>query len=367
MDSIGSQNDEIGIGDVFFPLKVGKDESFKSFGDVGVASLRSCSRKSVVELNLKRKNQDLGTDDGELEVVREKKVMRKEETLVGKSPLLPSKIKSDATPDSLGELGKLPLQPCKRKNQEATTDSTSSDGFRELSKFRSTKTVKKDDYLMDDISPDAGFGTLKILTYNVWFREDLEMYKRMNALGDLIQQHSPDVICFQEVTANIYGIFQKSSWWKAYRCSVSAETSELRSYFCMQLSKLPVKSFGSKPFRNSIMGRELCMTEVDLNAGKTLVVATSHLESLCIGPPTWDQTYSKERIAQAQEAVTSLSSSPNVIFGGDMNWDDKLDGKFPISDGWVDAWAVLKPGEDGFTYDTKCNQMLSGNRKLQKR
>lgn len=74
-----------------------------------------------------------------------------------------------------------------------------------------------------------------------------------------------------------------------------------------------------------------------------MVVATSHLESPCIGPPTWDQTYSKERIAQAEEAVTSLSSSRNVAFGGDMNWDDKSDGKFPISDGWVDAWAVLKP------------------------
>ncbi|KAL2495404.1 endonuclease/exonuclease/phosphatase family protein [Forsythia ovata] len=58
--------------------------------------------------------------------------------------------------------------------------------------------------------------TTKILSYNVWFREDLEVQKRMKSLGDLIQLHLPDVICFQEVTPNIYKIFQQSSWWKDY-------------------------------------------------------------------------------------------------------------------------------------------------------
>jgi tyrosyl-DNA phosphodiesterase 2 len=38
--------------------------------------------------------------------------------------------------------------------------------------------------------------TLKILSYNVWF-QDLEIDKRMEALGDVIQLHAPDVICFQ--------------------------------------------------------------------------------------------------------------------------------------------------------------------------
>ncbi|KAF5176063.1 Tyrosyl-dna phosphodiesterase [Thalictrum thalictroides] len=218
-----------------------------------------------------------------------------------------------------------------------------------------------------DVTANVGSNTLKILSYNVWFREDVEMYKRMKALGDLIQQHSPDVICFQEVTPNIYDIFQQSSWWKAYSCSVSTEMSNSRPYFCMLLSRLPVKSFKCKPFSNSIMGRELCLTEIEVQEGKSLVVATSHLESPCPGPPTWDQMFSKERVAQAKEAVIFLNNSPNVVLGGDMNWDDKLDGQFPLSDGWVDAWAALRPREDGYTYDTKSNQMLTGNKKLQKR
>lgn len=38
---------------------------------------------------------------------------------------------------------------------------------------------------------------IKILSYNVWFREDLELRRRMQALGDLIEQNSPDFICLQ--------------------------------------------------------------------------------------------------------------------------------------------------------------------------
>lgn len=49
-------------------------------------------------------------------------------------------------------------------------------------------------------------GSLKILSYNVWFREDLEMHPRMKTIGDLIQLHSPDIICFQ-VTGIIFPTF----------------------------------------------------------------------------------------------------------------------------------------------------------------
>lgn len=112
------------------------------------------------------------------------------------------------------------------------------------------------------MAEETGKGTipssLKILSYNVWFREDLEMHKRMKALGDLIQLHSPELICFQaislsiipshlvsfvhlayghfalqEVTPNIYDIFCHSSWWKVYHCSVSTEMANSRPYFCM--------------------------------------------------------------------------------------------------------------------------------------
>ncbi|EMS64566.1 hypothetical protein TRIUR3_08869 [Triticum urartu] len=205
--------------------------------------------------------------------------------------------------------------------------------------------------------------TIKVMTYNVWFREDLELTKRMYALGNLIQHHNPDLICFQEVTPNIYMLLQKSGWWQEYKCSLSARMAMQRQYYCMQMSKLPVNSFECIPFSNSVMERELCVADINIGGATKLVLATSHLESPC----AWNQMYSKERVTQANASMRILDKFRNVIFCGDMNWDDKGDGPFPLSDGWVDAWAELKPGEDGWTYDTRANGMLAGNRKLQKR
>lgn len=261
-----------------------------------------------------------------------------------------------------------PLRPCsnKRKNRE---DADMGGGAGDSIELRAGKAVEIESLgaAVSDTHLGTKPKTTKILSYNVWFREDLEVQKRMKSLGDLIQLHLPDVICFQEVTPNIYKIFQQSSWWKDYRCSVSSEVAFSGPYFCMQLSNLPIKCYNCKPFKNSIMGRELCIAEVEVQTGIELVVATSHLESPCPGPPTWDQMFSKERVDQAKEAVKFLEKNHNVIFCGDMNWDDKLDGQFPLSDGWIDAWTELRPREVGWTYDTKSNKMLSGNRTLQKR
>ncbi|KAL4201378.1 hypothetical protein AMTRI_Chr02g215780 [Amborella trichopoda] len=171
----------------------------------------------------------------------------------------------------------------------------------------------------------------------------------------------------KEVTPNIYHIFQQSMWWQKYQCSVSNELAAERPYFCMQLSRLPVKSFLCESFRNSIMGRELCVADIDAGMGRHLVVATTHLESPCPAPPSWNQMYSPERRTQAEESLQLLKDHPNVIFAGDMNWDEKIDGEFPLSNDWIDAWTELRPRENGWTYDTKANQMLSENRALQKR
>ncbi|GKB17750.1 endonuclease/exonuclease/phosphatase family protein, partial [Tanacetum coccineum] len=98
------------------------------------------------------------------------------------------------------------------------------------------------------------------------------------------------------------------------------------------LSKLHVKSFGCKQFSYSAMRRELCIAEVSTQGDTPLVVATSHLESPCPGPPKWDQMFSKERVKQANEAVDFLKKNPNAIFCGDMNWDDLMGyGEFPLA------------------------------------
>ncbi|CAN6457494.1 unnamed protein product [Victoria cruziana] len=278
-----------------------------------------------------------------------------------------------------------PLQSCnlalesdkpsgKRSGAPGNSDVLGSAGYANNELLRELHAEKR--ARMEALKPDQSaslieacqeLDTVTILTYNVWFREDLELTKRMGALGELIKQHDPHVICLQEVTPDIYELFKKSSWWKTYHCSVSDSLASVRPYFCMQLSKLLVKGFQRYPFTNSIMGRELCLADLDVGAEKQFVVATSHLESPCPAPPKWDQMYSEERVIQAKESLERLMAFPNVIFCGDMNWDDKLDGTFPLVEGWTDAWLELRPGENGWTYDTKGNQMLSGNRTLQKR
>ncbi|KAA8520093.1 hypothetical protein F0562_014349 [Nyssa sinensis] len=206
---------------------------------------------------------------------------------------------------------------------------------------------------------------IKILTYNVWSREDVELHKRMKAVSDLIELHSPDVICFQEVTSNIYDIFKLFKWWKAYRCSVSNEMAKSQQpSFCVQLSKLAWTAFGCRRLLStSKMERELSIAEFEVSMGKRMTVATCHLKR----PDTKSNKFSWERVDHAKAALNLLKNSPNVIFCGDMNWDDELDGEFPLFPGWVDAWTELRAGERGWTYDTESNPMLAGNQPQQKR
>ncbi|KAI0527378.1 hypothetical protein KFK09_002978 [Dendrobium nobile] len=183
---------------------------------------------------------------------------------------------------------------------------------------------------------------IKVMSYNVWSREDVEVIERMEAIGQLIQKHSPDIIFFQEMTPYIYTIFCNSQWWKLYECSVPPEKAT-KKYFCMLLSKLPVKKFLNKSFENS--RKEICLAKVDAGTNKHLIVATTHLKSP--NPPIMN---SSKRIAQAEEAINLLNNLPNVVFGGDMNWDESIDGPFPLDEDWVDAWTELRPGDDGWTY-----------------
>ncbi|KAL7213547.1 hypothetical protein ACSBR2_016136 [Camellia fascicularis] len=215
---------------------------------------------------------------------------------------------------------------------------------------------------------DTSTSTIKILSYNVLFKKENDMLQaRMEALGGLIVCHCPDVICFQEVTLEIYGIFEKSIWWNFYNCSVLYETVKSKQFFCMQLTRrnLPVNSISFTPFVNFGTQKKISMVEIEVCQGKSLVIATSHLKS-----PTGNQMFSEKRVEQAKTALNLLKSYPNVIFGGDMNWNEVVDGWFPLSDGWVDAWTELRPPwERGWTYDTKSNPMLRSriNGTLQKR
>ncbi|KAJ3670461.1 hypothetical protein LUZ60_010785 [Juncus effusus] len=222
-----------------------------------------------------------------------------------------------------------------------------------------TTTANKSVYGFGHTSQNASEKKIKIMTYNVWLHEDVAIDVRMQAICDLIEQHDPDVICFQEVTPNIYNIFRRCELWVDYRyCSLSPEQATGRSNFCMLLSKLPMKLL------ETVNEGGLVIASITIsNSPKTLIVATAHLPK---------QTKPREnskivRRNQAKRAMDILNCRKNVVFGGDMNWVDDFDGPFPLQNNWVDAWLELKPEEDGSTYNTRSNEMLAGRRLLQER
>lgn len=89
-----------------------------------------------------------------------------------------------------------------------------------------------------------------------------------------------------------------------------------------------------------------------------MVVATNHLERPCLHRSTKNQMLRRERVDQAREAINHLERNQNVILCGDLNWDDKLDGQFPLPEGWVDAWKELRPGENGWMHELSVNDRV---------
>ncbi|CAI5524568.1 unnamed protein product [Closterium sp. Naga37s-1] len=246
---------------------------------------------------------------------------------------------------------------------------------------------------------------VSIMTWNVWFNEEAALQHRMNAIGAAILHHRPHVVCLQEVTRSIVELFSAHPWFSEYRPCSPLRDHHMPPYFCLILARLAVQQQHVHPFANSIMGRQLLITSFRLpplasNASSAppcvLTVATSHLESPCPAPPTWDQHFSPQRVQQAAEALRLLHSQQwrergaekkrareesvagnggrsgegegggereDVVFCGDMNWNDKRDGDVPMPQGWVDAWQHLHPREqEGFTYDSRLNPMLAGGR-----
>ncbi|XBI32160.1 hypothetical protein VPH35_055643 [Triticum aestivum] len=181
---------------------------------------------------------------------------------------------------------------------------------------------------------------IKFMTYNVWSRDDVVVYERMKVTGDLVGQHSPDVILFQEITPYIHSIFESFPWWKDYHCSpVPPEEQTVNHPFCLMLSKLPMESYARWKFGTSPTGK--CYLEADITPGsmKPIRIATTQLE--CPVPPA------------SKHAVSALNSGDNVVFGGDMSWDDKADLPFPLPEGWGDAWGKLRRGtaeSDSWTF-----------------
>jgi tyrosyl-DNA phosphodiesterase 2 len=206
---------------------------------------------------------------------------------------------------------------------------------------------------------------LKVLSYNLWFVPDAQE-DRMAAVGDLIAKHSPHVVAFQEVTFELEQLLRRGAWWQHYSMSPSSGSSYYTLLGVRKQAGGGGVEYTRMPFGNSAMGRDLLSTEFEVGGSARVCVATSHLESFINA----GRTSSKERVEQIRVATTALerhSQGMDVIFGGDMNWDDAEEGQLSgrLPGGWVDGWSVLHGESGGWTYDGVANPML--NNRIRKR
>ncbi|XP_044329250.1 uncharacterized protein [Triticum aestivum] len=197
---------------------------------------------------------------------------------------------------------------------------------------------------------------IKFMTYNVWSRDDIVVYRRMQGIGRCVEEHQPDVIFFQEITPYILKICHSFSWWKDYHCSpISLEEREGKS-FCIMLSKVPMENHARWKFTTTATGKSYLEADIipglelgSMTAMKPIRIATTQLEPPC--PP--ESVRCMERYTQAEHSMAALSSAENVVFGGDMSWDDNMDLPFPLPAGWVDAWTELRSlNQYSWTYNS---------------
>ncbi|WVZ66059.1 hypothetical protein U9M48_015333, partial [Paspalum notatum var. saurae] len=255
-----------------------------------------------------------------------------------------------------------------------------------------------------------------VQVYNVWSCEHVAVYRRIRAICEIIERHDPDVIFLQvigrprtgEVTSYIYCLFQEAPWWGNYDEFSSKEkgyhgyTLSSKSTFCLLLSKLHAAKVpgSSPPYTPS--SPMYCPSSpprpCEPRAPSDLLSAWEYRywwhhglrAATCILTcPTPSDTGSVHRRARGSAFLEYFVSvhlfdvavhhrehgtgtavlDQNVVLGGDLGWDDDLDGPLRLGDGWVDAWLELCAGGGGgggWTYDAVANPMVRGLKNMAK-
>ena len=210
----------------------------------------------------------------------------------------------------------------------------------------------------------AAGGSLRVLTWNVWFNEhEGHAPQRMAALGTVVEAEAPDVVALQEVTPSILRLLRACNFARAFEWSPPPPDMP---YFAMLLTRqgLRAGAFERRPFRDSQQGRDLVLCPVDAG-GHRLRVATAHLESYVPGNPN-----SGERQAQLSHALAALEGEGKgrggggAILAGDLNWNERTEGAMALGSAWRDSWREACGDAAGFTYDCRENPMLGGTLRL---
>jgi len=200
---------------------------------------------------------------------------------------------------------------------------------------------------------------LTFVTYNVWFgtrRETKEELRpRFAALFKIVESKEADVVCFQEMTANIIALLMEQEWiQQRYWITDTDETRTFLGYGVLMLSKLPYKTLRLQELPTQL-GRKLLVAEFSLNS-RSFAVATSHLESYMKDAPI------RAKQLRVIQHVLRQEHYNHAIIMGDFNFANSAERLGVLGStmkDYTDQWLELKgPHVAGYTYDARKNLML---------
>lgn len=198
---------------------------------------------------------------------------------------------------------------------------------------------------------------LRLATWNVWFGPH-HLDIRAELLLDELAAADLDVLCLQEVTPRFVELLRAREIFSRYALAEAVDAEA--GYGTALLTRLPVLETRRVELPTS-MGRHLLLVRVEASSGRTVTIATAHLESR-----RWNGDV---RIEQLDVALPALrATEDDAVFCGDFNFDDGWDEDRHLhaARDFRDVWRVLRGAEDGYTVDTARNAMTAWHKGKEK-
>ncbi|KAF4532871.1 hypothetical protein B566_EDAN001474 [Ephemera danica] len=193
-------------------------------------------------------------------------------------------------------------------------------------------------------------GAFSFITWNIDGLDERNFMRRIENIVSILKAEQADVVFLQEVVHLSMGVITGAL--PQYEVIMQASCEE---YFVVTLLKkdtVRVISRKDEPFANSVMGRGVLSTEVELGGSTKLWLHNTHLESTA--------DFKDARVQQLKGLFSKLTLQGNThstILAGDMNLRDAevgLAGGIPGN--CVDVWeACARREECRYTWDAARN------------
>jgi endonuclease/exonuclease/phosphatase family metal-dependent hydrolase len=189
------------------------------------------------------------------------------------------------------------------------------------------------------------------LTYNV-LADPVAVDRRIPKLLEIIGGANADIIGLQEVAPWFLQRLRRQTWIKHYQLSAPRTRSKEEQEAPggqLVLSRFPItaSTYAILPGRQR---RTVVVAEVALPGGRTVAVATVHMESFLEDGPI--------RAKQLDQMFKLLERHPDAILLGDFNFGD---GEQPetgqLKRSYTDLWRALRPKRPGFTWNIEKSAM----------